>query len=120
MKKILIVDDDRDFRAIVSNVLGDEGFSILEATDGLEAIALLQGELPDAVLLDQHMPNISGIATLMELKRLNPQIPVIMISATQDSGVPNIVSEFVACQFIAKPPDFGELVSIVKRIVDYN
>jgi DNA-binding response OmpR family regulator len=118
LKKILLVDDDGDFRSILREVLSEEGFSTVEAADGLEAIRLFLDDPPDAVLLDHHMYPTSGLVTLMNMRRLNSRTPVIMISATQDSAISGVANMFGVCEFMAKPLDFGELVLKVRKYVE--
>ncbi len=118
MDKILIVDDDADLRAIVRDVLKDEGFSVIEAKEGLSGIKLFKSNLPDAVLLDMKMPHMDGLATLRELKKLDGTVPVVMLTAHGD--IPTAVEAIKsgAYDFTVKPPDFGRLIITLKRAIE--
>ena len=80
-KKILVVDDQRNIREMLSNFLDGEGYQSTVAERGEEALALLEKETFDAVLCDIMMPGISGFQALKEVKRRDPLAVVIMISA---------------------------------------
>lgn len=81
MKKILIVDDDIELRATLSEILIKAGYHTDEAASGREAIEKIAYSEYDIVLLDLVMPKISGMDVLTELRRLRPKTRVIMITA---------------------------------------
>ncbi len=118
LDKILIVDDDGDLRAIVRDVLKEEGFSVIEAKEGLSAIKLFKSNLPDAVLLDMKMPHMDGLSTMRELKKLDGTVPIIILTAHGD--IPTAV-EAIKCgayDFTVKPPDFNRLIITLKRAIE--
>ena len=85
-KKILVADDEPDLREALVTMLEVEGFSVLSASDGEEALALIIKERPDLILLDIHMPKKDGIDVLREV-RANTETAhthVIMLTATGD------------------------------------
>ena len=118
MKRILIVDDEEDFRAIVKEILIDEEFSAAEASNGLNAIEIFKNNSFDAVLLDLRMPQMDGIKTMQKLKKIDPHIPIIILTAFGD--IPTAVEAVKqgAYDFITKPPEFDKLISIIKRAVE--
>ena len=77
---ILIVDDETSILQSLGGLLADEGFEVIEATNGYEALKIIDAESPDLVLLDIWMPGIDGIETLKEIKKSHPILPVIIIS----------------------------------------
>lgn len=87
---ILIVDDDRDMRWAMSNNLSDAGFGVAESDGGGAALEHAAKDPPAAVLLDMHMPGLSGDVVLRSLKRLNPQLPIIIVTA--HGSIPGAVS----------------------------
>lgn len=118
MSRILIVDDDEDLRNIVKEILTDEGFSTSEAPDGISAIKIFKDNIPDAVLLDLKMPNMDGIETMKELRKINSRVPIIILTAHGD--IPSAV-EAIKCgayDFTLKPPEFDRLVITLKRAVE--
>lgn len=118
MKRVLIVDDEDDFRNIVKDILTDEGFKTAEASDGLDAIRIFGNNSFDAVLLDLRMPGMDGIQTLRELKKIDSRIPVIMLTAFGD--IPTAVQAVKqgAYDFITKPPEFDKLITIIRRVIE--
>jgi len=118
VKKILVIDDDHDFRAIVKEVLSAEGFATNEAADGLSAIKEFRFCQPDVVILDHHMPLMMGTETLREIKKINPGVPVIMVSATKDTAIEAEAYRDGAFGFISKPPEFKDIVTAVKKALN--
>ena len=115
MERVLIVDDDDDLRGIVRDVMKDEGFSPLEAPDGLSALKVFRENPPDAVLLDLEMPGMGGMETLQELRKIDPRVPVIILTAFGD--IPTAVRAIKegAYDFSLKPPEFERLILALRR-----
>ena len=118
MQKILIVDDEKDFRAIVKEILIDEEFSAAEASNGFNAIEIFENNSFDAVLLDLRMPQMDGIKTMQKLKKIDSRVPIIILTAFGD--IPTAVEAVKqgAYDFITKPPEFDKLITIIKRAVE--
>ena len=119
MKKILIVDDDINIGNMLEEVLTAEGYSVLRAYSGTEAVMLLSSQTPDLVLLDLMLPGLSGEEVLPKIKG----IPVIIISAK--IGIDDKVSLLLggAADYITKPFDTKELlarISVQLRKSEYN
>jgi two-component system response regulator AtoC len=118
MDKVLVVDDEKDLRGIVSEVLKEEGFEVVEAEDGLQAVRLFRKDPPDAVLLDLQMPRMNGIDAMRELGRMGPDVPIIILTAHGD--VPTAVEAMKngVFDFMVKPPDFDRLVLTLRRALE--
>src|ERR1700690_1190143 len=118
MDRVLIVDDDRDLRRIVRDVLQDEGFSVAEAEDGFAALKEFSRQRPDAVLMDLNMPRINGIETMKEIRKIDTSVPVIMVTAFGD--VPTAVEALKngAYDFTLKPPEFERLIITIRKAVE--
>src|SRR5512143_581967 len=114
MISVLVVDDERDIREAVAEVLKDEGYEVIDARDGAEALLQLRAHHPAVVLLDLMMPGMNGWEFCAARKR-EPEldaIPVIVISALgQVSGID-------AAAFLQKPFELDALVSAVRRYAD--
>lgn len=110
MKTILIVDDDQYINDMLKEALTKEGYGILRAFSGTEALMVLEKHTPDLVLLDLMLPGISGEELLSEIKRL----PVIVVSAKAD--MENKVNLLLngAADYITKPFDLNELLARIK------
>ncbi len=117
---ILIVDDEQDIRELVSGILEDEGFSPRTAGDSTAALAAVRDRLPSLVILDVWLQNsaMDGIEILEELKRLHPDLPVIIISGhgTIETAVAAIKKG--AYDFVEKPFNADRLVLVVNRALE--
>lgn len=80
MATILLVDDDGQVRQMLKITLEREGYNVVEAADGVEAVAIYDPETIDLVITDIVMPEKEGIETIMELKAMNPKVKIIAIS----------------------------------------
>lgn len=114
-RKLLLVDDETGIRNLLTRVLSKEGYSLSEAENGDEAIALAKENEPDLVLCDIKMPGKDGIQVLEELKQINPEIEVIMLTAysTVESAVQAM--KLGAVDYIKKPFDVDELKVIIRK-----
>src|SRR5437660_471639 len=102
--RILLVDDETNIRKMVGALLQSEGFETAEAANGTAAIAAVERETPDAVLLDLMMPGgPDGLATLEQLKRSAPDLPVVMMSGKANLTDAVRATKLGAFQFLEKP-----------------
>src|SRR5512139_226612 len=118
MDRILVVDDDKDLRGIVREVLKEEGFAISEAEDGIGAVKLFKKSPPDAVLLDLNMPYMNGVDAMHELRKIGPDVPIIILTAYGD--IPTAVDAMRqgVYDFMIKPPEFDRLVFTLRRALE--
>jgi DNA-binding NtrC family response regulator len=116
MPRILIADDDATMRENLQEALTDEGFEIDLAINGAQAVEKVKAEKYDLLLLDLVMPGMSGMETLMLIKRENPQIKVVMMTAF--STVDNAVQAMHhgATDFMKKPFKIDDLVLALRQI----
>ncbi len=115
-QKILVVDDDREILFSLSKLLEYDGFEVVQARDGLEALEQLEKEKPDLILLDIMMPKLDGISALMKIRE-NNHLPVIVLSAkTQDSDKVYGLT-MGADDYICKPYNPAELGARVKALL---
>ena len=107
LKKVLIVDDEVDFLIIMNERIKSWGFEVIKAARGSEALDLIKQEHPDIVVLDYKMPDMDGIQTLREIRRLNKKIPVIMFTAYPEKSVTKETEGLGVSAFIPKSGVFG-------------
>lgn len=116
-EKILIVDDNALNRKLLSVILGKQGYELLEAVNGAEAVKTAIKELPDIILMDIMMPLVNGYEASSELQkeRSTADIPIIFISAKTQPMDKIKGLELGAVDYITKPFDSGEVIARVKN-----
>lgn len=118
MKKILIVDDDPEIRANLTEIFNDAGYEAMTVASGQEAIDMAVNEQFDVILLDLIMPKMSGIDVLVELRKVTPWSRVIILTAfaTRDNAIEAIKKG--ASDFIYKPFKIEELLIKVRQVIE--
>ncbi len=112
--KVLVVDDQGDFRQLMSFWLKSKGYSVITASDGKAAIQQVKENAPDILFLDLHMPVMDGIETLKKIREFNKELPVIVISAyVQDPGVKEVLSYGISGVFY-KSKNFEEALLLLE------
>ena len=113
---ILLVDDDPNLLVVLSEQLRNDGFEVVTARDGAEALRRMRAGWPDLVLLDLMMPGIDGLALAREIKSA-ADIPIIVVSAVDTAGSKAALLEEVAEDYVAKPYHYPELRARVQRVL---
>lgn len=115
-RKILVVDDEERMVRFIRLNLEHDGFQVVEANRGMEAIQMIRDQLPDLVLLDVMMPDLDGFEVLRMIREMNP-VPVIMLTAKSEEDDKVHGLELGADDYITKPFSPRELVSRVKAVL---
>jgi CheY-like chemotaxis protein len=116
--RLLIVDDDESIRRLLRLTLPNEGFEIVEARDGSEALDRAFDDAPDLVVLDWRMPNRSGEEVLRELLKLHPGLPVIVLTAEQETRERETATALGARAFLTKPFSPLQLIAAVESLLE--
>lgn len=116
--KLLIVDDEADMRWVLRGVFEDEDFELIEAANGREALDRFTECAPDVVLTDVVMPGMDGQELLRRCHQLDPELPVIMISALEDIEVAVRAMKDGAYDYLAKPFDRDRLLVTIRRAME--
>jgi two-component system nitrogen regulation response regulator NtrX len=117
---ILIVDDEPSILQSLSGLLSDEGFEVLTAANGYEALKIVDTEYPDLVLLDIWMPGIDGIETLKEIKKDNPFIQVIIISGHGTIETAVKATKLGAFDLIEKPLSIDKVIMAINNALNFR
>lgn len=119
IETILVVDDDARVTRSVETVLRDEGFTVMVATGGEEALRVVESTIPDLVLLDVWMPDLDGIEVLRRLRERRPGLPVVVISGHGTVDLAVKATRLGAVDFIEKPFSIEGLLGAVKRALGH-
>lgn len=111
--KVLVAEDDASVRLTIEFVLNDEGFDVLLAEDGEQALQMARAELPDVILLDQIMPKLDGkqVLTALRENESTRSIPVFVLTG-MSRGAPD---DWPGAQFVGKPFSPDELVALIRK-----
>lgn len=111
--EVLVVDDDPSILATVSEILKDEGIRVATATNGREALQILERVKPWVVLLDMRMPIMDGWTFARAARDRGVEVPILVMTAAQDAR--GWAAEINADGYLAKPFDLGDLLDAVER-----
>ncbi len=117
---VLIVDDEKSQRLVLSGDLKSRGFKVLEADSVDNAIELILKNTIDVILSDLKMPGASGIDLVMALKKINPEISVVIMTAFASVETAVEAMKMGAYDFITKPYHLDEIELVIKRVVEKN
>ena len=112
---LLITDDDVDFRSTLREVFESRGFRTVLAGDGEEALEVLEREPVHLVLLDMHMPRLTGLEAIRRVKQSRPILPCILFSAQLDDAITKAALEADAYRVLAKPIGLRTLTDVVSQ-----
>ena len=115
MLKILLVDDDPNIRQLVNLYLQKEGFEVMMADRGDEALKMLKASPPNLILLDIMLPGMDGWQVCREVRKIS-NIPIIMLTAKDETFDKVLGLELGADDYVAKPFDMKELVARIKAV----
>jgi CheY-like chemotaxis protein len=114
LPSILITDDDHDFRETLRIVFEPRGFRTILAGDGEEALEIVRGQEVHLLLLDMHMPRLSGLETIRRVKQFKSLIPCILLSAALDDTLIKEAQMAEAFSVLSKPVSRLEITNVVE------
>ena len=114
---VLVVDDDRNFRKFARELLERAGFSVLDAADAREALEAVDEQMPQLVLLDVRLPDVSGYELFRELRdRCGESLPIIFVSGVRTDSYDRVAGIMLGAEdYLVKPFDPDELLARVRR-----
>jgi CheY-like chemotaxis protein len=113
--KVLIADDDRLVRTMLSDLLADLGHAVVEATNGAEAVELARREAPDLLILDFLMPKLSGLDALQALRARGVRAPAVLLTAISDGSLRAMDGADAIDVLLEKPVTRRSLVRALAR-----
>ena len=108
--KVLLVDDEDQFRSSLAKRLSSRGYEVLEAADGEQALLAVRHEKPQVVVLDQKMPKMEGLEVLQAIKELDPEVQVIMLTGHATMEAARVTGKHEAYGYMQKPAALEDLI----------
>ena len=120
MSRILIIEDEASIRRVLVKILTEENahYQVFEAEDGLIGTEMIKNEDFDLVLCDIKMPKMDGVEVLEAVKKIKPEIPMVMISGHGDLDTAVNTMRMGAFDYISKPPDLNRLLNTIRNALD--
>ena len=120
MSKILIIEDEASIRRVLVKILTEENtqYEVFEAEDGLAGTEMIKNADFDLVLCDIKMPKMDGVEVLEAVKKIKPEIPMVMISGHGDLDTAVNTMRMGAFDYISKPPDLNRLLNTIRNALD--
>jgi len=115
--RVLVVDDLRSMRLTLGGILEDEGYSVTTVEDGYQAIEVVRKQHFDAIFIDIRMPGIDGVQTFREIKKIDPDIAVVMMTAYSVEDLVKEALEEGAHAIIYKPFDINMVIAIIEELL---
>lgn len=120
MSKILIIEDEAAIRRVLAKILSEENdsYQVDDAEDGIQGLEKIKNNEYDLVLCDIKMPKMDGVEVLEAVKKIKPEIPMVMISGHGDMETAIQTMRLGAFDYISKPPDLNRLLNTVRNALD--
>ena len=116
MRKILVVDDEESIRLLYKEELEDEGYEVVLAADGMEALEKFKAFQPDLVTLDLKMPGMDGLEVLQKIRKVDMDIPIVLLTAY--SEFKQDFTTWASNAYIVKSMDLSELKVTIKEFLE--
>ncbi len=117
MTRLLIVDDAAFMRMRCSKLLTENGYQVVEAENGIQAVKEYQAQKPDAVLMDITMPEMDGLTALKEIRKMDPDARVAMVTAMGQQSIVMEALKAGARDFVLKPFQSDRVLATVRKLV---
>ena len=117
MNSILIIDDDDQLRNSFKKLLSEEGYKVDGAASGEAGLNIVKKEVPDIVILDMRLPGMNGLETFRAIRKIEPKLPVIIMTAFGTTETAIEATKLGAFDYILKPFDIPDMLSLVKQAI---
>lgn len=117
---IYLVDDDENLRVLVERWLRREGYDVCTLRDGVQCLAALGEDVPEAICLDMNMPGLSGLETLERIREHNPALPVVVLTADDTAATAVQAMKLGAHDYLTKPLDQTKLITTLKNAIAHG
>ena len=117
MVRIMIIEDDKEMRSLLKDFFEEEGFETDSASNGVDALRMLFKDHFDLVITDIRMPGLTGLDILPRIRRLKPEIPIIVMTAYGSDDVRRRSLERGATIYLEKPIHLSKLRAVIREMV---
>ncbi len=118
MARILVIDDDTPLRHSFERILHEEGHTVLSASTGEAGLAIFQESTPDLVIVDVRLPGMSGLEAFLALRKLDPKIPVIIMTAYGTTETAIEATKLGAFDYVLKPFEIPEMLALIDQALE--
>src|SRR5450759_3751447 len=120
MKRVLIADDEKNMRWVLGQSLSSEGYEIVEAADGKEALSSVEEQAPDVMVLDHKMPSPDGMEVLRRIRGKGLTFPIIMLTAHGNVTTAVEAMKAGATEYLTKPFDLAQLKLRIDKAISVS
>ena len=113
--RIIVIEDQEDLAALYESTLTREGYEVSKAYTGEEGVALFQDEGADALLLDMTLPEMNGLQALQEIRALNANVPVVVVTGETSADIRRRCEHLGVHDYLPKPVNYDELSAALRR-----
>jgi DNA-binding NtrC family response regulator len=117
MAKVLVIDDEQGIRSLLDMLLSRKGYGVVLADGGRKGLELFRRERPDVIVLDLNMPEMDGVAVLQQVRSLNPDQPVIILTGAGTPEKEQRVHALGVSEFVEKEFSLHRLGDALKRVL---
>jgi len=118
--KILWTDDEIDLLRAHIIFLQEKGFDVVTTNNGSDAVELVRKDFFDIIFLDENMPGLSGLQTLNEIKAIEPNVPVVMITKSEEEDIMDEAIGSKMADYLIKPVNPNQILLTIKKNVDHR
>ena len=113
--RVLVIEDQEDLAALYERALASEGFDVSKAYTGEEGVALFEDRGADAVVLDMTLPEMHGVQTLQQLRGLNTNVPVVVVTGETSEETRRQCERLGVQEYLSKPADHNQILAALRR-----
>lgn len=117
-QRVLVIEDQEDLAALYESALSSEGFDVSKAYTGEEGFALFEDNGADVVVLDMTLPEMHGVQTLQQIRRLNANVPVVVVTGETSDETRQQCERLGVQEYLSKPADHKQILSALRRALD--
>ncbi len=113
--RVLVIEDQEDLAALYESALSKEGFDVSKAYTGEEGVTLFEDNGADAVVLDMTLPEMHGVQTLQQIRRMNANVPVVVVTGETSDETRRQCERLGVQEYLSKPADHNHILSAIRR-----